>query len=123
MGMQEAISRCFSNYVGFEGRAARPEYWWWVLFIIVVAVVLQILAVAIGSLLSLILGLFFLATFLPGLAVTARRLHDVDKSGWWMLIALIPIFGTYWLLFLLVQPGTMRDPTPVPNQFGPPASP
>jgi uncharacterized membrane protein YhaH (DUF805 family) len=117
MGMQEAVSKCFSNYVGFEGRAARPEYWWWVLFIIVVAVVLQI----IGSILfgadssaaGALAGLFYLVTLLPSLAVSVRRLHDTDRSGWWLLIGFIPLIGGLILLFFMVQAGT-----PGPNRFG-----
>jgi uncharacterized membrane protein YhaH (DUF805 family) len=117
MGIQEAVSTCFSKYVDFQGRATRPEYWWWVLFIVVVAVVLRLLGGLIlgmdsgaGGLLS---GLFYLATLLPGLAVSVRRLHDTDRSGWWLLIGFIPVIGTLVLIYFMVQPGTMA-----PNQFG-----
>ena len=117
MSFQEAISRCFSNYVNFQGRAARPEYWWWVLFIVIVSVVLGfvdgLLFGANASGVGILGGLFTLATFLPGLGVSVRRLHDVDKSGWWLLIAFIPIIGALVLLFFVVQAGT-----PGPNRFG-----
>lgn len=117
MGIQEAVSTCFSKYVNFEGRAARPEYWWWVLFVIVVGVILQIVGTlvlgsenGVGGVLS---GLFYLATFLPGLAVAVRRLHDTDRSGWWLLLAFIPLIGSLVLLYFMVQSGT-----PGPNRFG-----
>ena len=116
MGIQEAVSTCFSKYVGFEGRASRPEYWWWVLFVIVAGVILQIVGSIVlgvdsgaGGVLS---GLFYLATFLPGLAVAVRRLHDTDRSGWWLLIAFIPLIGSLVLLYFMVQPGSDG-----PNQF------
>ena len=117
MGIQEAVATCFAKYVGFEGRATRPEYWWWVLFVVAVAVILQIVGAIVlgadsgaGGVLS---GLFYLATFLPGLAVSVRRLHDTDRSGWWLLIAFIPLIGSLVLLYFMVQPGT-----PGPNRFG-----
>jgi uncharacterized membrane protein YhaH (DUF805 family) len=117
MGIQEAVATCFMKYVSFEGRAARPEYWWWVLFVVGVAIILLVL----GSLVlgadsgagSVLTGLFYLATFLPGLAVTVRRLHDSDRSGWWLLLAFIPLIGSLVLLYFLVQPGTQG-----PNQYG-----
>jgi uncharacterized membrane protein YhaH (DUF805 family) len=112
MGFQEAVTTCFSKYVGFQGRAARPEYWYWVLFVVIVAVVLQILAGIIGSLMTVIGVLFQLATILPGIAVAVRRLHDIDKTGWWLLIAFIPLIGALVLLYFCVQPGT-----PGPNQY------
>jgi uncharacterized membrane protein YhaH (DUF805 family) len=114
MGFQEAVSTCFSKYVAFEGRAARPEYWWWVLFVVVAGVVLQGLgAVFLGSAAGLLGGLFYLATFLPGLAVSVRRLHDTDHSGWLLLIALIPLIGSLVVLYFMIQPGTHG-----PNRFG-----
>ena len=112
MGFQEAITTCFSKYVGFQGRAVRSEYWYWVLFIIIVTVVIQILAGIIGSLFAVIGGLFSLGTLLPSIAVGVRRLHDLDKSGWWLLLAFIPVIGGLVLLYFLVQPGT-----PGPNRF------
>jgi uncharacterized membrane protein YhaH (DUF805 family) len=117
MGIQEAVATCFSKYVGFEGRATRPEYWWWVLFVVALGVILQVVGALIlgtdsgaGGVLS---GLFYLATFLPGLAVAVRRLHDTDRSGWWLLIAFIPLIGSLVLLYFMVQPGTAG-----PNQYG-----
>jgi len=113
MGFQEAIASCFSQYVGFQGRAVRSEYWFWVLFCVIVSVVFQVLAMIIGNTAAVLSGLFSLATLLPGLAVGARRLHDTDRSGWLLLLAFIPIIGWLILLYFFVQPGTQG-----PNKFG-----
>ena len=90
----KAISLGFSGYVNFRGRSTRAEYWWWSLFHFVAAIFGVILDVSIFGLLagnwdaadwSLFQNLFGLALLLPGLAVTVRRLHDINKSGWWIL--------------------------------------
>ena len=91
-----AVKTCFQKYVDFSGRAARPEFWWFFLFQIVVMIVT-------GMVSNILYGLAALALLLPGLAVGARRLHDIGKSGWWLLIGLIPLVGLY-LLYLLAQP-------------------
>jgi len=114
----DAIRSCFAQYVGFSGRARRSEYWYFFLFNILVNIVASILDVAIGTnwgsgsgLISLIASL---ALLLPGLAVAFRRLHDTDRSGWWILIGLIPLVGFIVLLVFFVM-----DSTPGPNRFGP----
>ncbi|GEO80016.1 DUF805 domain-containing protein [Pararhodospirillum oryzae] len=113
MTFEQALRSCFSQYAHDQGRAGRSEYWWWVLFTIGVALVAGILDEGLGG------GVFgllsALALFLPGLAVTIRRLHDIDTSGWWVLIGLIPLVGTVVLLLWTVRPGT-----PGPNRYGPP---
>ena len=84
MNIWTAVKSCFRQYVGFAGRAPRREYWLWVLFCGVVSAVLHGLEGAGGQ--GAIGGAWSLATFLPGLAVAARRLHDTDRSGWWLLL-------------------------------------
>ncbi len=80
MSFSEAISTCFSKYASFSGRAPRSEYWWWILFTWIVGIVLGWVP---------FVGLIFqLAVLLPTLAVTARRLHDTNRSGWWQLLPL-----------------------------------
>jgi uncharacterized membrane protein YhaH (DUF805 family) len=111
MGFQEAVTTCFQKYVVFEGRAARPEYWFWVLFVLVAGVIIRLLGHFLFGGIWLH-NAFHLAVFLPGLAVAARRLHDTDRSGWWLLLLLVPVIGWLVLLFFVVQPGT-----PGPNQF------
>ena len=124
--MPAAIRRGLSNYVGFEGRASRPEYWWWVLTMVLVQVMAQIIDRAVvapalgfdafadeaGTPLSLIL---YLGLLLPSIAVSIRRLHDTGRSGWWLLIGLIPIVGALVLLYFYVQPSEEGD-----NAYGAP---
>ncbi|MBK5962427.1 DUF805 domain-containing protein [Rhodoplanes elegans] len=115
MTFAEAIASGFRNYVGFEGRASRSEYWFWVLFVILVSLATGILDYIIfgpGGL-SPINALASLALFLPGLAVGVRRLHDIDRTGWWMLLVITLIGGLVLLVFFV-----MRG-TPGPNRFGP----
>ncbi len=107
------------RYVKFDGRAGRGEYWWYVLASIVlyfaIAIVVGIgFAIASGLGIALLLAgfAFYLAIIAPSIAVAIRRLHDTDKSGWWLLIGLIP-FGGLVLLFFYIQEGTAG-----PNQYG-----
>ncbi len=99
MDFVSAVKTCFTKYVGFEGRAGRSEYWWWVLFVVVVSVLLGV----VGA--EMLGGVFSLATLLPSLAVGARRLHDIGKSGWWQLLGFIPLIGWLVLIYWGVQPG------------------
>lgn len=102
MNFWQAVASGFSNCVKFSGRAIRSEYWYWVLFVSVVSVATVLFDVAIvkhrhGPL----EGVWHLVTFLPGLPVAIRRLHDIDRSGWW--IALLPIFAGICFAMLLVS--------------------
>lgn len=100
------------NYAGFSGRARRAEYWMFTLFSFIASAILYIIGALIHfPLLSTIYGL---AVLVPGLAVASRRLHDTDRSFWWILIALVPIVGAIVLLVFLCQDGT-----PGPNKYGP----
>lgn len=109
MDFQTAIRTCFQKYATFEGRATRAEFWWWVLFTILIGLAANIIDVyALGTTedqFQLLSALVSLGILLPNLAVTARRLHDIGRSGWWMLIVLIPILGFLILLYWCVQPG------------------
>ena len=87
---------CWKKYVEFSGRARRKEYWMFVLFNIIASFVAGVIDGVLGTV--MIGSLYSLAALLPGLAVCARRLHDTDRSGWWMLIALIPVVGIIVLL-------------------------
>lgn len=112
MNFMQAISAGFSNYVNFSGRAIRSEYWYWFLFVVVVGVVTVIIDSLIGY--TITNPIFSLATLLPGLAVTVRRLHDLDKSGWFILLGLIPIVGAIILIIWFCSEGTRGQ-----NRFGP----
>ena len=117
MGFGEAISTCFSKYATFAGRATRPEYWYWVLFTVIASLIFVVIELRVsvegGRTLS---AIFDIATFIPSLAVAARRLHDTDRSGWWQLLLFIPVIGWILLLIWLSQRGT-----PDGNRFGWPA--
>ncbi|MDP4096326.1 DUF805 domain-containing protein [Paenibacillus sp. P96] len=90
------------NYVGFQGRARREEYWMFVLVNFGVTVVLSLLQALFG-IDQVLTSIYGLAVFLPTLAVGARRLHDTGRSGWWLLLNLIPLVGTIILIVFLVQ--------------------
>ena len=112
MGMGEAVSSVFSKYATFSGRARRSEYWWFYLAYFLVAVVATIIDGILGvTILEVIL---VLAVLIPGLAVSVRRLHDVGRSGWWLLIGLIPLVGAIVLLVFACQ-----DSQAGPNRWGP----
>lgn len=93
----DSIKICLKKYVTFNGRASRPEYWYWTLFALLASIIAGIFGERISSAVSILL-------FLPSIAVAARRLHDIDRSGWWQLIALIPVVGWIVMLYWLVQP-------------------
>lgn len=100
------------NYANFDGRARRKEYWMFFLANLIIGVVFAILG-QIASLFSYISGLVSLGLLIPGIAVAVRRLHDTNKSGWFLLLGLIPLANLY-LIYLLVIEGDKG-----PNQFGP----
>jgi uncharacterized membrane protein YhaH (DUF805 family) len=106
----EAISDGFSKYATFSGRTSRSGYWWFYLFYILVLVGASILDAAINA--PVLTGLAVLALFLPSLAVLVRRLHDTDRSGWWILISFVPIVGGIVLIvFACLDSGP-------PNKYG-----
>jgi uncharacterized membrane protein YhaH (DUF805 family) len=129
MGFGQAISTGFRKYVNFTDRACRSEYWYWILFTIIVGLVAAIIDVQLNT--QLDSSIFNLVTAIPTIAVAVRRLHDIDHSGWWILIGLIPLVGFVLLLVWFASEGTHGpnrfgpDPlaeNPVPNQqFGAPA--
>ncbi len=112
MTMMEAVSAVFSKYATFSGRSRRSEYWYFTLFNLLVALVLNFLSRYIGAF-DFIAGIYSLATLVPGLAVAVRRLHDTGRSGFWLLLVLIPIVGS---IILIVWCAT--DSQPGENQYG-----
>ncbi len=144
--------RPLQKYAEFTGRAGRPEYWWYTLAVVVAALVISTVENLVGldgkiGPYGPLSAIFFLGLLVPGLAVTVRRLHDTNRSGWWILIAVIPYFllgltmgmamssgsagglgmagllglvalaGGIALLVFMILPGTSGD-----NQFGPPSA-
>ncbi|MCA0044300.1 DUF805 domain-containing protein [Celeribacter litoreus] len=117
MKFLDAVKICFSKYVTFSGRARRAEYWWWVLFTTVAGAVLAVIDTALFGFeqnYDPLNSIFSLATFLPSISVWVRRLHDVNRSGWWAWLILIPLIGWIILLYWAVKGGTEG-----PNRFGP----
>jgi uncharacterized membrane protein YhaH (DUF805 family) len=107
------------QYATFEGRSRRKEYWFFVLFNMLAVIALAIVDDLAGTFseeaqMGLFSGLYLLAVFIPGLAVSVRRLHDIGRSGWWVLIGLIPILGSLVLLVLAAL-----DSQPGGNRYGP----
>jgi uncharacterized membrane protein YhaH (DUF805 family) len=107
------------KYAVFSGRSRRKEYWYFVLFVIIISTVLNIIDGLIGAYartagVGLLSSIFSLAILIPSIAVTVRRLHDTDRSGWWVLISLVPLVG--WIVLLVF---TVQDSTPGINRYGP----
>lgn len=113
MSFSEAVRDGFDHYVNFEGRASRSSFWWWVLFTFMAGVAANLLDLAIdASIFSIIVGL---GLILPNLSKAIRRLHDTGRSGWWVLIILIPLIGFIVLLIFYLEKSE-----PTENQYGPP---
>lgn len=109
----------WKKFADFSGRARRKEYWLFVLFNLLVTVVLMFADNALGLFsqdvgLGLLSGLYSLAVLIPSLSVAVRRLHDTGRSGWWILIGLVPCIGGLVLLVLLLLGGVPGD-----NAYGP----
>jgi uncharacterized membrane protein YhaH (DUF805 family) len=117
MDFWQAIVSGFKNYVGFSGRACRSEYWYWVLAMIILSIIAGVIDYTSfeeneygAGPARTIIGL---ATFLPSLALCFRRLHDIDRTGWWWLIS-FTVIGLFVLLYWACVRGTTG-----PNRYGP----
>lgn len=124
MNMVTSVKTVFGKYATFSGRASRSEFWWFVAFLLLLFITLSIVD---GAIVAPMLGaepfdenagqplqmLAALAVFVPTLALDVRRLHDIDRSGWWYLVGFVPFVGTLILLYWFVQPSTEGS-----NQFG-----
>ena len=100
------------NYANFNGRARRSEYWYFTLANVIAAVVLAVVDSVIG--IQILGSIYSLAVLVPGLAVAVRRLHDVNKSGWFYLLILLPVIGWIWLIVLFCTEGDKGT-----NEYGP----
>ncbi|HEX5213481.1 MAG TPA: DUF805 domain-containing protein [Pseudolabrys sp.] len=117
MNFGEAIKSGFSNYVNFSGRAPRSEYWFWTLFAVIISIVANIIdsltgTIGIAGSVGIVGLVISLALLLPGIAVSVRRLHDLDRTGWWLLIILTGIGAIVLLIWDCIK-GTSG-----PNRFG-----
>lgn len=109
------------EYFDFSGRARRKEYWFFTLYHGLIILIGEALAVtsyrensALDRIFWSVLVLYVLASIIPAIAVTVRRLHDINKSGWWYFISMVPVVGGIWLLILMCTDGTNG-----PNAYGP----
>lgn len=106
--------KAFKHYADFKGRARRKEYWSFVLIHLVIYLLFSLISILLDSVIMMILlNLYAIVVFLPSLALSVRRLHDINKGGMWILISLIPIIGVIWLLFLFCKAGDNGS-----NQYG-----
>ena len=105
MTLGQSLSVCFSKYVNFDGRASRSEYWWFMLFIFLVSC-------AAASINDTVYGVVAFALLLPHLAVASRRLHDLDKSAWWLLLGFVPIANLLLIIWFCMKG------TDAANRFG-----
>ncbi|TFY97331.1 DUF805 domain-containing protein [Ramlibacter rhizophilus] len=106
MNFTDAVKTCLRQYATFTGRASRPEFWWFMLFVLLLSMAASLIGPRVNALVTLLL-------LLPSIAVAARRLHDIDKSGWWQLVSLVPLVGWLVTLYWYVQPSQ-----PSGNRFG-----
>ena len=118
MTFQNSIKICFNKYGNINGRATRSEYWYWTLFVILVSVFTLIIDVSLlGSSIddefTPLNSIWSLAVFIPGITVTVRRFHDVNRSGWWILI-ILTVIGIIPYIYWLVKGSDATE-----NSFGP----
>jgi uncharacterized membrane protein YhaH (DUF805 family) len=112
MSFQDAVATCFHKYADPHGRASRAEYWWFILFCFIVSVLAGIIDAVVGS---VVVGVIVsLALLLPQIMVGIRRLHDINRTGLWMFIGLVPLVGAIVLLVFFLTDGTYGD-----NKYGP----
>jgi uncharacterized membrane protein YhaH (DUF805 family) len=102
------------KYSVFYGRATRAEYWYFSLFSSLIGVAISIVAAIVSPKINLLSDAYSLLVVIPGLAVSARRLHDIGKSGWMQLVIFIPVVGLIWLIILMAT-----DSNPGENKYGP----
>lgn len=111
--MLDWYKKVIINYVNFEGRARRKEYWYFTLVNILVGFALGLTAPILDELSVLLYWLYMLAVFLPSLGVTVRRLHDTNRSGWWLLVSFIPLLGALLLLIWVISDSDYDE-----NEYG-----
>lgn len=117
MTITQAVSSVLGQYAGFRGRARRAEFWWWNLFTLLVGVAVAVAELALGigdETGGPVSTLVAIALLVPNLTVCVRRLHDSSRSGWWLLVALVPLVGLVVLLVFFLAPST-----PGENRHGP----
>ena len=109
----EEFKLAFRNYANFDGRSTRKEYWMYFLFYFLILLGLMIVDNFLNStIIGILIGIFQIAFIIPSLSIAVRRLHDVNKNGWFLLLSFIP-FANFYILYLLIQPSYSSS-----NQWG-----
>lgn len=106
-----AVRTCFARYATFTGRAGRSEYWWFVLFVVLAGCLTARVDAVLGG--RAVTTVLFLATVVPSFAVSTRRLHDTGRSGWWVLLGVVPVVDVALLVFYVLAGQPAR------NAYGP----
>ena len=109
----KAIKLGFKNYFKFSGRSTRAEYWWWLLFTVLAGIVLNVVNTLTGTM-GMLVFLFELAILVPSLALGARRLHDINRTGWWLLLWFVLVIGWIVLIVWAIKRGDECT-----NKYGP----
>ena len=118
IGFSDSIRLGFSRYTDFVNRSSRAEFWWWFLFVNVSALLAGFVDAWLGTTVflwerGLVGGIFSIGVLIPTLSVGCRRMHDANRSGWWLLLYMVPILGWCILLYWAITPGNNG-----PNRFG-----
>lgn len=117
VSFSQAVRMAFDSYCRFQGRSSRSEYWWWVLFVAILSFCIGIIEGILGFSMTAVQttsGILSLVLFLPGLGLSVRRLHDIGKSGWWILLGFIPVVGAIILIIWFARNSEMTG-----NRYGP----
>lgn len=117
VSFSQAVRMAFDSYCRFQGRSSRSEYWWWVLFVAILSFCIGIVEGILGFSMTAVQttsGILSLVLLLPGLGLSVRRLHDIGKSGWWVLLGFIPVVGAIILITWFARNSEMTE-----NRYGP----
>lgn len=117
VSFSQAVRMAFDSYCRFQGRSSRSEYWWWVLFVAILSFCIGIIEGILGFSMTAVQttsGILSLVLLLPGLGLSVRRLHDIGKSGWWVLLGFIPVVGAIILITWFARNSEMTE-----NRYGP----
>lgn len=117
VSFSRAVRMAFDSYCRFQGRSSRSEYWWWVLFVAILSFCIGIIEGILGFSMTAVQttsGILSLVLLLPGLGLSVRRLHDIGKSGWWILLGFIPVVGAIILITWFARNSEMTE-----NRYGP----
>lgn len=112
VSFSQAVRMAFDSYCRFQGRSSRSEYWWWVLFVAILSFCIGIIEGILGFSMTAVqatFGILSLVLLLPGLGLSVRRLHDINKSGWWILLGLIPVVGGIVLIIWFARDSEMTE--------------